>query len=147
MAIFWIALAFSAGLILAAQAGFNVMLANGSGGPIWGAFLSNLAGIAALGLLIAALRLPLPRWQALASMPPSAWLGGVCGVAYVIGIVVISPRIGLAATVALAVAGQTISAILLDHFGLLGFAVHPVSIPRIVGGALLVAGVALIRAF
>src|SRR5262249_15373435 len=108
MAILWIALAFSAGLILAAQAGFNVMLANGSGGPIWGAFLSNLAGIVALGVLIAVLRLPFPRWQALAGMPPSAWLGGVCGVAYVIGIIMISPRIGLAATVALAVAGQTI---------------------------------------
>ncbi len=147
MAILWIALAFSAGLILAAQAGFNVMLADGSGGPIWGAFLSNLAGLAALGLLIAGLRLPLPRWQALMNLPPSAWLGGVCGVAYVTGMILIAPRLGLAATIALAVAGQTIGAMVLDHFGLLGFQVHPLNLARLAGAALLVAGVVLIRAF
>lgn len=147
MAALWIVLAFAAGLVLAAQAGFNIVLASGAGGPVWGALISFLVGTVALALLLAATRAPLPRWSSLAAMPPWAWLGGLCGAAYVIGIVMISPRLGLAATMALIVAGQTIGAMLLDHFGLLGFAVHPANAMRLLGAALLVGGVALIRLF
>ena len=147
MAPLWIVIAFTAGLVLATQAGFNVSLAEGSGGPIWGAFLSFLVGTLAFALLLAALRAPLPRVSSLTAMPPSAWLGGICGGVYVLSVILISPRLGLAATMALVVAGQTLGAMLLDHFGLLGFPVHPIGAMRVLGAALLVGGVALIRAF
>ena len=147
MAMLWIMLAFVAGGLLAIQASFNVMLAEGSGGPVWGALLSFVVGSIAIALMLAVAGAPLPRWPSLASMPPWAWLGGVCGAAYVTGVIAISPRLGLAATMALIVAGQTIGALLIDHFGLLGFAVHPANLLRLAGAGLLVGGVALIRLF
>ena len=49
--------------------------------------------------------------------------------------------------VGLIIAGQLIVAVLLDHFGLLGFASHPINLWRIVGILLLIAGVLLIKQF
>jgi len=147
MAMLWIVLAFAAGGLLAIQASFNLMLAQGSGGPVWGTLLSFVVGTAAVALLLALMRAPLPRLSALAGMPPAAWLGGLCGAAYVVAAIVVSPRLGLAATMALIVTGQTLGAMLIDHFGLLGFALHPAGAMRILGAVLLVAGVALIRIF
>jgi hypothetical protein len=77
-----------------------------------------------------------------AAMPPSAWLGGITGSAYVVSVILVSPRLGLAATMALIIAGQTLGTMLLDHFGLLGFAVHPANSMRLLGAALLVGSVA-----
>ena len=147
MAVLWIMVAFSAGLVLAAQAGFNLMLAEGSGGPIWGAVMSFLVGTLAFAALAVAIRAPLPRLSSLAAMPPSAWLGGLCGGAYVVATILVSPRIGLAATMALVVGGQTLGAMMLDHFGLLGFPLHPINAMRLLGAALVVGGVALFRLF
>jgi len=44
----------------------------------------------------------------------------------------------------LALSGQLIAALVLDHYGLLGLSVHPLSLWRVVGTILLLAGVALI---
>jgi transporter family-2 protein len=38
-----------------------------------------------------------------------------------------------------------LGSLVLDHFGWVGFAQHPVSLPRLAGALLVVAGVALIR--
>jgi transporter family-2 protein len=45
------------------------------------------------------------------------------------------------------IAGQVIVSILLDHFGAVGFAPRPATLPRLLGALLLVAGVLLIRKF
>jgi len=46
--------------------------------------------------------------------------------------------------IALIVTAQMISAILFDHFGLLGFPLHPVSLFRMLGAPMIIAGVYLI---
>ena len=46
--------------------------------------------------------------------------------------------------IALVVAGQVICSLLLDHFGLFGLAIHPLSARRFAAAALLIAGAALI---
>ncbi len=48
-------------------------------------------------------------------------------------------------TLALAIAGQMSAALLLDHAGLLGLPVRQVTVRHMLGAALLVAGVVLIR--
>ena len=50
------------------------------------------------------------------------------------------PRLGAAATVGFIIAGQVVASIILDQFGLLNLPVHSVSLPRLGGAALVVAG-------
>jgi transporter family-2 protein len=49
--------------------------------------------------------------------------------------------------VALIVAGQMMASLALDHFGWLGYQVHPANGLRMLGVVLLVGGVVLIRLF
>jgi transporter family-2 protein len=55
------------------------------------------------------------------------------------------PRLGAALVVALIVLGQMLGALAFDHFALLGVPENPISLTRLAGVALLVAGVVLIR--
>jgi transporter family-2 protein len=77
--------------------------------------------------------------------PAWAWAGGALGAVYVSTVVPLTPRLGLAATLGLALAGQLGAALVLDRLGLLGLSQRPLTAPRVVGAALLLAGVVLIR--
>jgi len=68
----------------------------------------------------------------------------------VMGLIILSavsytiPRIGVAPTVTLVVAGQLVLSAVLDHFGLLGTAVHHLDPARLLGIVILFVGVWLI---
>ena len=140
-----VALALVAGAALSVQAGVNANLARYAGRAEWAAFVSFAVGLLGLGTWLAALRLAPPHAATLARAPGWAWTGGLIGAFYVSATVLLTPRLGVAATLALAVAGQMAAAVLLDHFGLLGLAARPVNATRVLGGALLVVAVALLR--
>jgi transporter family-2 protein len=89
----------------------------------------------------------LPSSQAVAQTPWWAWTGGVLGIVFVLATVYASPRLGAGLFVALIVTASTVAALVLDHFGWMGFEVHPAGIGRIAGALLMVAGVALIAKF
>jgi bacterial/archaeal transporter family-2 protein len=57
----------------------------------------------------------------------------------------LTPRLGVAATLVLTVAGQMAAALLLDQWGAFGLMVRPLSATRMAGAALLVVAVLLIR--
>jgi transporter family-2 protein len=67
------------------------------------------------------------------------------GAFYVLGSVVAAPRLGAVTLVALILAGQAVSSLLVDHFGWVGFEEQPISIGRVAGMLMLAAGVALVR--
>jgi bacterial/archaeal transporter family-2 protein len=75
-----------------------------------------------------------------------AWSGGFFGAIYIAISILLVPRLGTAAFVALLVAGQMISSLIFDHYGLLGIAPRPADPSRLLGAVLLVGGVVLIRA-
>jgi transporter family-2 protein len=56
------------------------------------------------------------------------------------------PEIGVAATVALTVAGQQLASVAVDRYGLLRLPRRPLSRVRLGGVALLLAGVVLVQA-
>jgi transporter family-2 protein len=60
-------------------------------------------------------------------------------------VVLLTQRLGVGMTLALAIAGQMSAALLLDHAGLLGLPIRQVTARHMLGAALLVAGVVLIR--
>ncbi|HLG90465.1 MAG TPA: DMT family transporter [Alphaproteobacteria bacterium] len=148
MSLFWIMLlALGAGSLLAIQAGLNAMMSSGLANPFWGALFAVVSGsiIAAPFLLLAGGTAP--KLQTVLSLPAWVWLGGACGSAYVFLVILLAPRLGAATTMALVIAGQTLGALLLDHFGLLGFPAHPAGPARIMGATLLIGGAAMIRFF
>lgn len=53
--------------------------------------------------------------------------------------------LGAAPLVSLAIAGQLLAALLLDQRGLVGFAPHPASWPRLAGLLLVAGGAAMVR--
>ncbi len=66
---------------------------------------------------------------------------------YVVILVLVAPKLGAGATVAFVVLGQVLASTTIDHFGLLEFPVSPMSWLRFAGIALMIVGVALVKAF
>jgi len=77
--------------------------------------------------------------------PWAEYIGGVCGFVIVFSLALAFPEIGAALTVALLVLGQSVTALAVDHYGLLGMPRDPISASRFAGLALVAGGVALIR--
>jgi bacterial/archaeal transporter family-2 protein len=74
------------------------------------------------------------------------WLlaAGVMGGALVFGIAWAMPQLGAGTAFVLMIAGQVIAGMIFSHFGLLGSPVEPVSVVKIAGAALLIAGAAIV---
>lgn len=135
------------GMLLPVQATINTRLSKAVSNPIMSAFISFFVGTVALFLYLAISRqfniLQLPYRVS----PWWIWIGGLLGAFYVAGIVVLLPRLGVALSFSLVVAGQMIAAIIFDHFGLLGTTAREISLGKIAGAILLIIGVFLIRKF
>ncbi|SEI52476.1 transporter family-2 protein [Dyadobacter sp. SG02] len=73
------------------------------------------------------------------------WLltAGAIGALLVFGIAWTMPQIGAGAAFVLMIAGQVITGMLMSHYGLLGSPVQPVTLTKLAGVALLLAGVAV----
>ena len=55
-----------------------------------------------------------------------------------------SNKLGAAGWLGVVVAGQILTSVVLDHYGLVGFKIHPVTPWRVVGVVLLLAGAAIV---
>lgn len=140
----WIGLGLLGGASLVIQAILNSGLRERIQSVTWAGLVSYLGGTIAMLIAVMAARVPLRLEQARA-VPFSWWLGGLFGAAYLAIAIVVLPRVGAATLVALVVAGQLLCSLLSDHFGWLGVPVHPLDVRRVIGAALLVGGVVLIR--
>ena len=140
-------IALVAGMLLPVQTGINAELRNLVGQPILAAAIQFIVGAAALLLVVVAMGAPVPALGKLAAAPWWIWVGGLCGANYIVIAILLAPRLGAATLIAVTVAGQMLVSIVLDHFGFVGYPVHPVNAWRIVGAGLLLAGVGLIQRF
>lgn len=139
-----VVIAFMSGAMLTCQIGMNANMRLVTGSPMWAAVISFVVGLAALTAVIAGMRQPLPTTQGLAAAPWWAWCGGLLGAFYVAASAQLAAKLGATSLTALVVAGQIIASLVVDHFNWLGFADHPVSLPRLLGAGLLVIGVVLV---
>ena len=73
------------------------------------------------------------------------WLCGVPGAMYVLLAVLLTESLGAGLLTAAGIAGQLTTALLIDHYGWFGLPVSRLSIPRMIGGVLLMIGVVLTR--
>ncbi|RZJ78775.1 MAG: DMT family transporter [Brevundimonas sp.] len=141
-----IALVVLAGGATAMQAPTNARLATAVGSPVNAAFVSFTVGALALAVLAAVFQTR-PDWAATRALPWYAWMGGLYGVVFVVAAAWSVPRLGVALTITLMVAGQLLISLFLDHFGALGVPQQPLSLGRAAGVALVIAGVLLVRRF
>jgi transporter family-2 protein len=71
-------------------------------------------------------------------------LGGALGVAYVFTVLVTVSSIGAGAVAAATVTGQLTASVVIDRLGILGLEEHPLSLERLIGVGLLLAGTYLV---
>jgi transporter family-2 protein len=143
--ILFLLLALAAGVLLPVQAGLNAQLRAATGSPVAAALVSFLVGTAGLAMIALLLRTPLPLGRAWAATTPWQWSGGLIGAVYVLAAIVLAPRLGAATLIAAVVAGQMVTSLLLDQYGLVGFPVHSLTPVRLLGAAMVIAGVILIQ--
>jgi transporter family-2 protein len=145
----WIALGVAAGAVLPVQGAINAQLRSDLDQPLAAGAFSFAVATAAMALaLILALtvaRAPRPRASELGGLPWWGWLGGLVGATYVTSVFVLIPKIGVAPTIALTVAGQQLASLLVDRYGLLRLPRRAISAVRLAGVVLLLGGVILIQ--
>jgi bacterial/archaeal transporter family-2 protein len=138
-------LAIAAGVSIVIQQTLNANLRSALNSAAWSGFISYAVGLACMGLLALAFRDPVPAAGVAARIPYWALSGGVFGAIFIgLGIFLV-PQLGAATFLALLVTGQMLGSIAFDHFGWLGLTQRPVDAPRLIGVALLIGGVVLIR--
>ncbi len=138
-------LAALAGASIVVQQALNANLRLALSSAVWSGFVSYLVGLVCMALLALALRDPVPSAGLAARIPWWAWSGGLFGAIFIGLSIYLVPQLGAATFIALLVSGQMIASVTVDHFGWLGVAQRSFDLPRLVGVALLVGGVVLIR--
>jgi transporter family-2 protein len=134
------------GAILPVQAVLNTKLGKQTGGPLISSLLSFLVGLICLFIInLFANYTALSHMKLLSVSPWYVWMGGLLGAIFVSCVIFVNQQQGVALTFALVVAGQIFISLLIDHFGLLGSVVRPMSIAKIIGALLIIAGLVLIK--
>lgn len=142
----WIALAFLSGAFLPIQAGLNAKLGKAAESPVYASMLSFAVGTLGLITYILITKQSI-SWAGVREAPAHIWLGGLLGAFYVTVIILAFPKLGPGLTFGLVVAGQMIISIILEHFNILVAQQNSISLMKLLGVLLVVAGVIIIRKF
>jgi len=116
-----------------------------SSSAFWAAFVSYTAVMLTLLFVLVVTREPWPALSMIAKSSPLSWIGGIFGTVYIVASIMLLPRLGAMTVVALLIAGQMLTSVAFDHFGLLGLTQRPIDIYRAAGAVLLILGVLLVR--
>jgi transporter family-2 protein len=143
----YLLLALLAGAMMPTQAAINNKMAAFVDSPVLAAFISFFVGTVALFIYVVASGTPLTNLASAKNAPAIAWTGGLLGAFFVAAAVTLVPRLGVAMTFSVIIAGQMIVTLTLDHFGLLSIESRPVNWFRIAGILLITGGVILIQKF
>ena len=139
-------LAVAVGALFPLQSAGNAQLAKLIGGPIAATTVSFTVGWFVLMALNAVIFRQIPSVRDVVAAPlPLLLIGGVIGAVFLSANVFLAPKLGAAATLCFVIAGQLTAAMLVDRFGLFGFAVREFSPGRVAGVLLVLVGAVLVR--
>lgn len=141
----YLLIALTTGAGVAVMAVFNARLGALLGGPFWAAAAQFTVALGVVLAVTAGTRQPVPVTAGIAAAPWWIWTGGVFSATFIVVSTWLTPRLGVALTLATIIVGQLTSALVVDHFGLFGGQVVRLSLPRALGVVLLLAGIALMR--
>lgn len=145
--LFYIVLGISAGLLVPFQAIINSKLSTTIKNPIQTGLISFTGGFLVFILLIVLGPVKFPPLSILTTVNPVLLTGGIIGSGFVFAAIFAVPKIGSTAWVSLIIAGQLITSLVLDHYGILGLPVKAINIYRALGSVLLFSGTYLIVKF
>lgn len=137
--------ALMAGVLVPLQAGANAALGRALGHPLWATMISLAVSAICVLPVMLALRVSGPSFASLAGQPKWIWIGGVVGVIYITAALLLAPKLGAASFMTAVIAGQILASLAIDHFGLVGFEARPLTVPRLIGAAVVVAGVLVMQ--
>ncbi len=114
-------------------------------------YLASTVSFALITFLFAGLFLifpnPLPSARDIAGLPWWAVVGGLVGAVQVYAGLTQVNKVGAGPFMSFTVTASLLASLAIDHYGWFRMDQHPMSWPRALGGALLIAGVALIAKF
>ncbi|MCI1189672.1 DMT family transporter [Hymenobacter sp. DH14] len=134
-----------AGAALTTQSAVNSQLRGTLHSVMWAVLISYLVGSLAAGAVLVANQAPLPPLAAVQQLKWYQWTGGALGMVYIAAITFSLHRVGAAPLFALVVAGQLLTALLFDQFGLLGLARSNFSLAKLAGVLFLALGAYLLN--
>lgn len=140
-------IALVAGAFVPLQGAVNNRLSIAIDSPVLAALVSFVVGTAALLVFSIISGVPFLNLRSPNNAPTYSWLGGILGAFFVAATVLLLPRLGVALTFGLIVAGQMLFTLVIDHFGLMEAPVKTFNMIRFIGVVLIIGGVALIRKF
>lgn len=140
-----IILGFLAGVGLPIQTSVNTRLRKKVGSPYNASLVSFVVALLFLSalLLITGQGLHIPLAQLL-NEPAWIWIGGICGLVFLTGNILLFSKLGGAQTVVLPVLGQILMGLIIDNFGLFYSQKTPLSVFRIAGAVMVILGVILV---
>ncbi len=115
--------------------------------PWLASLVSFLPIVAFLGVLLLCQPRPMPTADGLSGMPWWAPLGGIVGSFAVIAGLLFVNKVGAGAFAGLTITANILMSLAIDNFGLFGMEVHALNLWRVLGGLLMVAGIALVATF
>ncbi|NND96774.1 MAG: DMT family transporter [Pirellulaceae bacterium] len=135
----------AAGCLLGTQPSVNGSLGQNVAHPLQAALISFASGTALILVLSVATGSFPPQFTSSAiALPWWNWCGGAIGVVMVTTSLIFVPKVGSLPWFAAVMTGQTVIAIVLDHYGWLGNPKAAATPMRLLGAALLIAGVLVI---
>lgn len=141
---FFLACSIAIGFSLASQAGVNSQLRLALSSPVQAAFISFLIGTIILGTISLIQGDSWFKPNSFSEIPWWAWLGGLFGAFNIAMAVFLAPKLGALTLAISIVCGQIIASLMLDQNGWLGYPKIELSLPRILGALLIIAGVFLV---
>jgi len=133
------AVMLAAGFGIPVLAALNAALGVRLGSPV--AAAACLFTVALGGTLLVLMATGPAAMSDLLAAPKHLFLAGLLVAFYVLSITFIAPHFGVGNAVFFVLLGQLVSAAAIDHFGLMGARVEPLSLTRAAGIALMAAGV------
>ncbi|RYD31897.1 MAG: DMT family transporter [Verrucomicrobiaceae bacterium] len=133
------------GASLAMQMAWNSRLRAATGSAVLTTIISVLVTLLSLVLVWFSGLTPKGSVPAFGSLPRWAWFGGAFAAWYLVTALIAVPKLGTTMVFSLVVAGQMITALILDSTGAFGVPQIPFSPSRALGVALLLGGVLLVQ--
>jgi transporter family-2 protein len=147
MIIVLVIIAVIVGSLMPVQAGINAQLTQALKNPFLGALVSFMMGTVALLILSVTQSASFGELKRIPSLPPYMLLGGLMGATFVGASIALIPKLGATTMIAAFVTGQLLMSLVIDHYGFLGLAHHPINLIRLAGVVLLFVGLILILKF
>lgn len=141
MGIIYVVIALVAGVGLASQAAINSQLSKVvAGQPLIAALISFATGTLVLFIVCLVKTNLWEGLQNLASQPFWKFIGGPLGALVVFTTIFLAPKVGITNMLFFIIIGQLLAAMLIDHFGLIYMPVREITLWKVGGMLIVMAG-------